>query len=552
MKLRTKAFLIIGVTWLILTALTFTLPVREQGATYFLLLTLAFAMTYGLMYFFLIKRAEKLHSLIKNINTDTTRSTSLEGSDELASIAKQVKSIHSIKNHSAIKNGENGKSTQQKQYLTQIAKYDTLTALPNRFVFNEILNKAISHARRRKKILAVLLVSLDSLKIINDKFGNKNSDQLLQEMGKRFSAVLRSEDIIAKLEENEFIILLNDISKPKFASAVAEKLLKASTQPVTINSHEFSVKSNIGICIYPNDGESLEELLKNLDLALYKAKHGGNNHYQFHTHEMDIEGHEYIQLEAALRQAISNNEFTLYYQPKLAIKKGSIISAEALIRWEHPEMGIINPEKFIPLAEETGMIQELGAWALREACKTNKHWQNEGYEHISVSLNLSPKQFHHPDIAKTISHILEETQLNPNYLELEITEKTVMDDTENALQILNNLKKVGVQIALDHFGTGHTSISHLKQFPISTLKIDQNFIKGIPNTPNDSAITSAIIALAHQLGFEVVAAGVETAEQVQYLASQHCDMVQGYYLSHPLTAESFALQLKKLRDEVLS
>jgi diguanylate cyclase (GGDEF)-like protein len=436
-------------------------------------------------------------------------------------------------------------------YLTQVAKYDNLTSLPNQIVFNEMLNKSLNQAKRQKKILAILLVNIDSLKIINDKLGTKNSDALIKEMGKRFEGVLRSEDVLAKLDNNQFIILLNDILKPKFASSVAEKILHACSQPLLIGSKQLPIKASIGICIYPNDGQSLEELLKNADLALYKAKHSGSHVYQFYTHEMDIEGHEYIQLEHSLRKAIKNNEFKLYYQPKLYIKKGSVISVEALLRWEHPELGLINPNQFIPLAEETGMIMQLGEWALREACRTNKYWQDEGYEHISVSLNLSPKQFHHPTIAQSIATILAETGLNPHYLELEITEKDAMDNTDAAIIILNKIKETGVKIVIDHFGTGHTSISHLKQFPISALKIDQSFIKGIPNNPNDSAITNAMIALAHNLGLEIVAEGVETAEQVEYLANHSCDTIQGYYISHPLPAESVVNQFKKLRDGVL-
>lgn len=555
MRLRTKALTIIGLIWLAFIALTSLTYIRDTNFIYFSLLFLSLILTMGLTYFLVIKPVERLNKKLNAICLDTSFSQRLDlnGGEEVTSISRNINMIIDLvrRSHEKIDVEKEPSLIGQKQYLAQVAHYDNLTSLPNRVVFNEILNKAISHAKRHKKIMAILIISLGSLRKINDKFGDKKSDHLLREIGKRFASALRSEDVIAKLDGDEFIILLNDITKPKFASAVAEKLLKASAQPLSTGSNEFSIQSNIGICIYPYDGESLETLLKHLDLTLYKAKHNGGGAYQFYSHEMDIEGHEYIQLESALRKAITNHEFTLHYQPKLSIKKGSIVSVEALMRWEHPELGIVNPEKFLTLAEDTGMINLLGAWALREACKMNKYWQDEGYEHISVSLNLSHKQFHHPDIAEIIADIVRETGLNPGYLELEIAEKTVMDDTENAVSILNKIKETGVHIALDHFGTGHTSISHLKQFPISTLKIDQNFIKGIPNTPNDSAITSAIIALAHQLGFEVVASGVETAEQVQFLASQNCDMVQGYFLSHPLPAENVALQLKKLRDEVL-
>lgn len=266
---------------------------------------------------------------------------------------------------------------------------------------------------------------------------------------------------------------------------------------------------------------------------------------------MDVEAREYIQLESALRKAIHNNELALYYQPKLHLKKGSVIGMEALIRWEHPVLGIIDPVRFIPIAEETGYIMQIGEWALYEACKMNKYWQDEGYEHLTISVNLSPKQFHHPHIADVIAKILTQTKLNPRYLEIEINEKTIMENSGASGKQLANIKATGVVISIDHFGTGYTSISHLKQFPISILKIDQSFIKGIPNIPNDLAITNAFISLAHNLGLAVVAEGVETAEQVQYLSNQSCDIVQGYFLSHPLPASKIVLQLKKLQDEVL-
>ena len=266
---------------------------------------------------------------------------------------------------------------------------------------------------------------------------------------------------------------------------------------------------------------------------------------------MDAEASEYIHMEKSLRNAITNNELTLYYQPKIHLKTGSITRLEALIRWVHPEIGVMNPEKFLPIAEETGLIHPIGEWALREACKMNKQWQDAGYAHMSVAVNLSPKQFYHPNIVQIIATALKETGLNPNYLELEITETAMMDDANKATTILADIKSTGVQISIDHFGAGYFSISQLKKFPLTLLKIDQSFIKGIPNNPNDSAITTAIIALAHNLGLEVVAEGVETAEQVQYLSLQNCDMVQGYFLSQPLPAEQIVLQFKKLIEGVL-
>jgi EAL domain-containing protein (putative c-di-GMP-specific phosphodiesterase class I) len=266
---------------------------------------------------------------------------------------------------------------------------------------------------------------------------------------------------------------------------------------------------------------------------------------------MNAEAHEFMQLRVGLRKALFNNELELFYQPRLHLKRGSIVGIEALMRWNHPKLGLINPSKFIPIAEETGLIFEIGDWALREACKINKKWQDKGQGHLTMSVNLSSKQFFHPLIDETIAKILRETELNPKYLELEITERDIMEDVAQATIILNKLKNIGVQIAIDHFGSGYTSISYLKQFPVNVIKIDPGFIKGVQINPNDSAITSAIIALVHNLGLEVIAEGVETAEQVLFLGNHNCDMVQGYYLSHPLPAHKIILQFKNLMDNVM-
>lgn len=438
-----------------------------------------------------------------------------------------------------------------RECLNRIARYDQLTSLPNRVFFNEILNKAISHAGRRKKILAILLIDIDNFKMLYTQLGKINSDTILKEIGKRFSTILRSEDIIAKLDGDEFIVLLNDIGKPKFASTVSEKLLHACSQPIKINSNDYIITASIGICVYPHDGHSLESLLKNANNALFKAKHLGKNSYQFYTHEMSVEAREYIQLDSALRKATRNNELVLYYQPKFRIKTGSITGLEALMRWEHPVLGIISPSTFIPHAEDSGLINQIGEWALQEACEKAKFWQDEGYEHMTLAIKLSSKQFLHPDIATQIRNVIQRTNFNPKYLELEIDEKALMTNIEETKMILDKIKATGVEIAIDHFGVGYTSISHLKKFPISTIKIDQSFIKGVPNNPDDIAIVTAIISLAHKLGIEVVAEGVETAEQVQFLTSQQCDIIQGYFLGNPVPASKVILQLSKLQDEAL-
>jgi diguanylate cyclase (GGDEF)-like protein len=433
-----------------------------------------------------------------------------------------------------------------KEHLVRLAHYDSLTSLPNRVFFNEMLNKTLNQAKRQGKMLAILFIDLDRFKNINDALGHPIGDRVLKEVANRFSTVLRAGDVLARLGGDEFILLLNDIEQPKFASPVAEKILHLCAQPIKVDTHEFFITTSIGICVYPGDGDSLEDLLKNADMAMYKAKRAGGGIFQYYTKEMNLEAHEHIKLEASLRKAIKNNEFILHYQPKLNLSDGNMMGVEALIRWESPELGMVSPAKFIPLAEETGLIMQIGEWALREACRANKSWQNQGYKPISTAVNLSPKQFRHQDIAQLVKTILQETDLAPEYLELEITETAVMDNVDAAINRLNDISKMGVKITIDDFGTGYTSISYLKQFPVSVLKIDQSFIKGIPDNQDDLAITTAVIALAHSLNMHVVAEGVETPEQLQFLADHDCDMVQGYYLSRPLPEAKILLQLTKI------
>ncbi len=555
MKLRNKIMLAVSIACILFLIVSSFVAIRESLDIFIPVTILFFLAIFSFVDYCVVKR-------IENINSPN----STRGNDEITAIALQLNELlentenlkQQLHNNTeelkkAYAERENNHSINQpelkkKKVLEQtVAHKDSLTNLPNRIFFNDTLNKAISYAKRRNQFLAILIIDLDGFKKINETLGHTFGDYVLNKFGSRLTKTLRSEDLLARLNGDEFIVLLNDITKPKFASVVAEKILHACYKPIK----EFFLTASIGICIYPNDGSSLEELLNNADKALFKAKQLGGNRYQFHTHEMDVEAREFIKLENALQQSILNNELVLYYQPKLNIKKGSIVGIEALVRWAHPELGILNPTQFISIAEETGFIAQMSEWALREACKTNKYWQDEGYEHLTVSLNLSPRQFRDENIATTIANILQETGLNPQYLELEINEATVMDNIEIATERLMKIKAIGVQISIDHFGAGYTSISHLKRFPINAIKIDQNYIKGVPNNPNDSAITNAFIALAHNLGFDIVAEGVETAEQVQYLTAQNCDMIQGYFLSHPLPAQKIELQFKKLMDRAL-
>lgn len=524
----------------------------------------------------IIRRLERLDNEVAEISEKSALSQRVDvsGSDELSSVAVEINKMMDIIQASheklELRVEERTEELQKtnvhlqqeiterksvereliihKEHLVRLAHYDSLTSLPNRVFFNEILNKAINHAARNKKSLAVLFIDLDRFKTINDALGHPTGDLVLKEIASRFSTVLRAGDIIARLGGDEFIILLNDIADPKYVSPVAEKLLQVCVQPVKISQHEFFITASIGICVYPNDGLSLEDLQKNADMAMYKAKRAGGGVFQYYTEEMHVAAHEHMQLETALRKAITNNEFVLHYQPLLNLKDGVLIGVEALIRWNSPEFGFVSPAKFIPLAEETGLIMQIGEWVLREACRANRSWQDQGYNPIMVAVNFSARQFRHQDITQLVSDVLKDTGLEAKYLELEITETAVMDNVESAISRLNDIKQMGVEISVDDFGTGYTSISYLKRFPINVLKIDQGFIKGIPNNQNDMSITTAIIALAHSLGIKVIAEGVETTEQLQFLADHDCDIVQGYYLSRPLPEAKVILQFTKKEE----
>jgi len=553
-----------------------------QAVTYYLMTFIVLAIMFSALILWLlrrliVRRLERLDSDISYIKEKNAlhKRVDAEGGDELSSVATEINKMLDIiqASHSQLENRveERTQELQQtnvqlqqeiterrsvereliihKEHLVRLAHYDSLTSLPNRVFFNEILNKGIHHAKRSGKLIAVLFVDLDRFKNINDALGHPIGDRVLKEMGQRFAKVMRAGDILARLGGDEFIILLNDIGDSKFAAPVAEKLMKACEVPVKVETHEFYLTASIGICVFPGNGDSMEDVLKYADMAMYKAKRGGGNSYQFYSEEMNTAAHEHIKVEAALRRAIQNNEFVLHFQPQMQLSDGSINRVEALIRWEDPENGLIPPMKFIPLAEETGLILPIGEWAIHEACRVAKQWQDDGYDPVTVAVNISPKQFRHQDLAKIVTDALTQSKLQAKYLEIEITETAIMDNVDTAINRLNNIAKMGVRVSVDDFGTGYTSISYLKQFPVSILKIDQSFVKGLPENQDDRAITTAVIALAHNLNLEVIAEGVETAEQLQFLADHHCDLIQGYFLSRPLPANKVILQFKK-RGEV--
>jgi len=423
------------------------------------------------------------------------------------------------------------KARELEQYL---AYHDALTSLPNRKLFYDRLAHTISRAHRNEKKVGVMFLDLDGFKRINDTLGHSAGDELLKITAERLKHVMRESDTVARLGGDEFTVIIDNISQEQDIISVCEKILHALEKPYKIDSNEFFITSSIGVSLYPFDGENIEDLVKNADVAMYRAKGAGKNNYQFYNISMDAQAMEHLEMERSLRRALENNELYLHYQPLFNMEQKAISSLEALVRWEHPELGNIPPSKFIPIAEETGLINSLGEWIINTACIQNKALQSEGYQPIRVAINLSTHQFRDKNLFETVTNALNNSCLDPQFMALEITESSVMRDVEYAIDTLRAFKDLGIQVAVDDFGTGYSSLSYLKQLPADTLKIDRSFIDGIPTDRNDASITSAIIGLAHNLELGVVAEGVETSEQLSYLRHLKCDEMQGFHLSRPL------------------
>ena len=420
--------------------------------------------------------------------------------------------------------------------LRFLASFDTLTGLPNRTLFQDRLNHAISQAHRSNNIVALLFLDLDRFKHINDSMGHHIGDLLLKAVAHRLQNAVREGDTVARLGGDEFTIILEGVAKTKAATLISEKVLKAFQAPFLLDDKSLTISTSIGISLYPNDAEDVDSLIKFADTAMYHAKALGRNNFQFYTNKLNEMATRHVQLEAGLKQAISRNELSLVYQPKFCLRNGSLTGLEALLRWHHSELGPISPAEFIPLAEETGIINQIGHWVINHACQQLAEWNELGLGDISMAVNLSARQLK-ADIISTIEVALAVSGLPAKALELELTESMIMGNPQESVNILSKLKALGLTIAVDDFGTGYSSLSYLKRFPIDTLKIDREFVRDITNDPDDAAITSAIIALAHSLELNVVAEGVETQEQLNFLALQGCDQVQGFLLSKPLSAQ---------------
>ncbi len=424
-----------------------------------------------------------------------------------------------------------------KARIEYLATHDGLTGLPNRLMFNQLLHASIKVALRHGRQCAVLFIDLDRFKIINDTLGHADGDSLLVEMAHRLKGCLRASDVVARLGGDEFVVLLNEIDELHHVADVAQKLLSVLGKPMLLRGQECRVTASIGIAICPIDGDDEQQLTKNADLAMYLAKEEGKNGFRFFSRQMKTQSIERLGMETSLRNAIDRQEFSLHYQPKRDLETGVITGVEALLRWRHPDLGLLPPAQFIPLAEETGLIVPIGRWVMKTACAQGVAWQAAGMPPLSIAVNLSPRQFLHEGLLDDLHDVLNETGLDPALLEIEITESMVMQNVDRAIDLLTMIKARGVRLAIDDFGTGYSSMSLIKRFPIDTLKIDRSFVRELPRDTEDKAIAEAIIGIGKALGLTIIAEGVETAEQERFLKDRACDQMQGYLLSKPVPAE---------------
>ena len=421
--------------------------------------------------------------------------------------------------------------------LDYMAHYDGLTGLPNRDLFNDRLLVALAQAKRSSRPIAVLFIDLDHFKYVNDTFGHAMGDELLRAVARRMQGSLRVEDTLSRISGDEFIILLQHFDTREGVGLVADKILSAMKLPFGIGEHEIYISASIGISIYPEDGDHPELLLKNSDTAMYHAKSDGRGGARFFMSSMESHSIKRLELERHLHHALEQEEFLLSYQPQFDLGSGQLTGVEALLRWQRPDVGLVSPQNFIPLAEETGLIVPIGEWVLRTACAQGCAWGRSGAGLLRVAVNISARQFGRADFCETVGTILSDTGFPPDCLELELTESLAMHHAEETVLTLKKLKALGVQISIDDFGTGYSSLSYLKRFPVDSLKIDKSFVDGIADDPNDAAIVIAIIAMAHSMGLGVIAEGVETEEQLDFLKLHHCNEVQGFLLGRPMPPE---------------
>jgi diguanylate cyclase (GGDEF)-like protein len=445
-------------------------------------------------------------------------------------------------------------SIERKRYQVQLehqANYDALTGLPNRNLLHDRLRQAV-YSQRAARAIAVVFMDLDHFKFVNDSLGHSTGDLLLKAMGERLRTVLREGDTVGRVGGDEFVLILNDQSNEEIIYRAMQRISSKVSEPITIEGKELYVSCSAGISIYPQDGRDVDTLLKNADAAMYRAKEHGRSNFQFYTSEMNERVNERLALENALRRALERHELTLHYQQKVNLRTGQVVGAEALVRWLHPEWGLVRPARFIPLAEETGLIVNIGEWVLREACRQTRAWLDAGLDPGVVSVNLSVRQFRQEGLVAAVARILDETRLNPAQLEMELTESMVMGNVDQAIAVLQGLKQLGVTLSVDDFGTGYSSLSYLKDLPIDTLKIDRSFVRDIGSgaEADDGVLAQAIISLGHALHLKVIAEGVETDAQLRFLRRHGCDEVQGFFHGEPVPPDMHAKLLEKARRKV--
>jgi len=428
--------------------------------------------------------------------------------------------------------------------LSHQAHHDALTGLPNRLLFHERLDHGLKRAHRQETGLALLFLDLDRFKNINDSLGHPVGDELLQQVAERLKRQIRSEDTLARISGDEFVLLMEDIHDPGEVTTVAGKLLTTLDRPFRTKEHEIYQTASIGISLYPTDGHDAETLIKNADAAMYRAKEEGRNGFQFWTNELTVSAFEHHLLETQLRRAVERQELVLYYQPQVCTQSLRIVGVEALVRWNHPELGLVGPDRFIPLAEESDLVQTIGSWVLRQACEQLAAWEIAGYADLNMAVNLSSRQVvdtHFPD---QVAALITEFAIDPMQLELEITEGSLIRRADLAQQTLAGLKALGIGLAIDDFGTGYSALGYLKRFSVDTLKIDRSFIRDIPKDEDDMALARAVVAMGHGLRLKVIAEGVETIEQREFLRQEGCDQLQGYLFGHPMPAGEITEMLR--------
>lgn len=434
--------------------------------------------------------------------------------------------------------------TRAEERVGYLANYDTITHLPNRYAFNHNFQQLLDEASVQKSVLAVLVLDLDDFKVINDTLGHHVGDILLRMVSQRLTSVVRQEDVIYRVGGDEFAMILNHAEDVERVKTIAEKFIRVLSEPFILNDRNLYVGVSIGASICPKDGNDVAQLLRNADAAMYHAKSHGKNKFQMFSEEMHYKSTTRLTLEGELRDALEQGQFELCYQPQVSLLTRRLLGAEALIRWNHPQKGVMLPNEFIPMAEESGLIVPIGEWVLRTACQDIRFWHEQRYRPINLSVNLSGRQFREEGLIELVARILHETQADPDMLEFEITESVLMDDAESTVARLASLSSMGIHLAIDDFGTGYSSMSYLKRFPVERIKIDHSFIRDIPHDPDDVAITIATIQMARGLKLDVIAEGIETAAQAQFLREHGCEIGQGYLFSMPLSKREMEKLLK--------